>query len=89
MLDLRVYPHANNFAAQIQGIQLGSDLSPTVVSQLRSPWHSYQVLYFPNQPLTHAQLEEFTRAFGDFGHNPYVKALRAHRHILEIRREPD
>lgn len=89
MLDLRVYPHANNFAAQIQGVQLGSDLSPKVVSQLRSLWHSYQVLYFPNQPLTHAQLEAFTRAFGDFGYNPYVKALRAHRHILEIRREPD
>ena len=88
MLDLAVRPHANDFAAQVQGIELAETLSSDTVAQIRALWHSYQVLYFPNQPLSHTQLEAFTRSFGDFGHNPYVKPLAAHRHILEIRREP-
>ena len=89
MLNLSVTPHADDFAAKVQGIQLGTQLSRDEVEQLRELWHRYQVLYFPDQPLTHTQLEAFTRAFGNFGHNPYVKPLKSHRHILEIRREPD
>lgn len=89
MLNLSVTPHADDFAAKVQGIQLGTQLNRDEVEQLRELWHRYQVLYFPDQPLTHTQLEAFTRAFGNFGHNPYVKPLKNHRHILEIRREPD
>lgn len=88
-MELSVSPHANDFAAQVRGVQLSADLSGDLVEQLRALWHRYQVLYFPEQPLTHTQLEAFTRAFGAFGHNPYVRALNDHRHILEIRREPD
>jgi len=71
----------------VRGPQLGKNLTKTEVNQLRALWHRHQVLYFPDQPMTHTQLEAFTQAFGTFGHNPYVKALDDHRHILEIRRE--
>jgi alpha-ketoglutarate-dependent taurine dioxygenase len=81
--------HPNNFGACIQGVSLQGDLDAKSVKWIRQIWLDYQVVYFPNQVLTHDDLERFTRHFGEHGHDPYVKALQGHPHILEIRREPD
>lgn len=80
---------ANDFGAQITGLDLSEDLSQDVVDEIRCYWLKYQVLAFADQPLTHAQLERFTRYFGKHGNDPYVKAIDGHQHILEVRREPN
>ena len=52
-------------------------------------WLKHQVIYFPDQNLQHQDLERVTQYFGDFGCDPYVQPLDQHKHILEIRREPN
>ena len=89
MTDIRVSPHAHNFAACVTGLSICEGMSLSTVEQLRSAWQRYQVLYFPNQPLEHAQLEHFSEAFGAYGHDPFVSAVDGHQHILEVRREPN
>ena len=89
MSNLTVTPHANNFGARIEGIQLQSPLSEDLVKEIRDIWHQYQVVYFPNQPLDHPQLEQFSLSIGHFGDDPYVESIEGHNNILEVRREPN
>ena len=89
MSQLEVTPHAHDFAARVEAIDLSGALSKATVSALRELWLKYQILYFPNQPLRHDELERFTSHFGEYGNDPYVKAIDGHPNVLEIRREPD
>lgn len=83
---IEVTPHTNNFGAAINGVDL-SALSTQDITEIRQAWLDHQVIYFPNQPLDHEQLQQFTQSFGDFGHDPYVKPIDGHPHVLEVRRE--
>ena len=89
---LQITPHANDFGARIEGVSLAEVSAaadaPTIAA-LRVAWVKHRVVYFPEQPLSHPQLERFTRVFGAFGDDPYVKPIDHHNNILEIRREPD
>ncbi|HAL43032.1 MAG TPA: TauD/TfdA family dioxygenase [Gammaproteobacteria bacterium] len=86
---LSVRAQKNDFGAELTGIALNKPLSAQQVEEIKHLWHRYQVVYFPDQPLTHPQLEAFTLAMGPFGHDPYIQAIENHQHILEIRRDPD
>ncbi len=88
MSGLEVAPHNNNFGACIRGVNLARPISPETVAEIRNLWLRYQVVYFPDQPLDHPQLERFTQYFGCFGDDPYVESVADHQHILEVRREP-
>ena len=89
MPDLCTSAHANNFAACITGIDLTQPLSAEQADELRAQWLRYQVLYFPDQPMTHIQLERFTESLGPFGHDPYITPVPGHPNILEVRHDPD
>jgi taurine dioxygenase len=71
------------------GIDLTQPMSAEQSDELRAQWLNYQVLYFPNQPMTHTQLERFTESLGPFGHNPYITPVSGHPNVLEVRHEPD
>lgn len=89
MNRFRVLPHEHGFGARVDNVFLNQPLDPPTLSALRDAWLRYQVLYFPDQALTHPQLESFTQQIGPFGHDPYVKPMEGHENILEVRREPD
>jgi taurine dioxygenase len=86
---LTVRPNPGGFGAAISGVDLTRPLDGDTIAAIRSAWLCHQVVYFPNQPMSHDDLERFTRYLGDWGHDPYVAPIEGHRHILEIRREPD
>lgn len=88
-MRIRVSPHANGLGAAITGVDLSRPLADREVAGIRRAWLDHQVAYFPDQPMTHADLERFTCYFGDWGNDPYVAPIDGHPHILEIRREPD
>ncbi len=86
---LVVESRQDGFGAAITRVNLAGDLEDEIVNAIRTVWLHHRVVYFPDQPLTHMQLERFTTAFGEFGTDPYVKSLDEHANILEVRREPD
>lgn len=88
-MTITVTPNDNGFGAAIEGLDLRKGLSAESAQEIRNAWLAHQVIFFPNQPLEHPELEAFTQAFGDFGDDPYVAPLDAHENILEVRREPD
>lgn len=77
------------FGALVTGVVLAQPLEPTVVQQLRAAWLTHQVLSFPNQPLTHSELERITLLFGEFGEETYIKGLSEHPHVVAVQRKPD
>lgn len=84
-----VTPNPSGFGAQITGLDIGRPLPADQLAAVKAAWAAHSVVWFPDQPLDHDQLEAFTLQFGDFGDDPYVKPLADRPHILEVRREPD
>ena len=72
---ITVAAQANNFGAAITGVDLAQPLPAAVLAEIRQAWAQYAVVCFPGQPLTHAQLEAFTLQLGEFGVDPYIKAM--------------
>ncbi len=85
---LSISSHSAGFGARVDGLDLRRPLDPDTIAELRSAWLTHRVIYLPDQRLDHAQLERFTRYFGEFGEEPFVQPVAGHRHILEVRREP-
>lgn len=88
-LALQVTANADGFGAEVRGLDLSRPLPPTVMTTLKRAFADHSVLWFPDQPLDHDQLEAFTLQWGAFGVDPYVAPLADRPHILEVRREPD
>ena len=85
---IRVQPQPNGFGAAITGLSIAKALPAPVLDEVKKAWAAHSVVCFPDQPLTHDQLEAFTRQFGAFGVDPYIVPMEGHPHILELRREP-
>ena len=87
--NIRVDAEATGFGAGITNLDLSKPLPAVVLAEVRQAWTDHSVVYFPDQPLSHAALEAFTQQIGPFGVDPYVEAMDGHPHILEVRREAD
>jgi taurine dioxygenase len=79
----------SGFGATVTGVDLSRPLHADTLAAVKAAWAAHAVLSFPDQPLTLDQQEEFTRQFGDFGEDPFIKSLPGRPHILELRREAD
>ncbi|VVO07481.1 (R)-phenoxypropionate/alpha-ketoglutarate-dioxygenase [Pseudomonas fluorescens] len=86
---IHVEPEAHGFGARVTGISIDQPLATAVLEEVKKAWARHSVIYFPDQPLSHTQLEAFTLQFGEFGIDPYIVPIEAHPHILELRREAD
>lgn len=85
--SVKVAPRESGFGAQITGVDLSRPLPTFDQEALRAAWFEHGVIWFPDQPLQHDDLERVTGYFGPFGADPFVKTLDAHNHIIEVKRE--
>jgi len=75
--------------AFVTGVDLRQDISADLAGTLRQIWLENKVIAFPDQPLSNADLERFTLAFGDFGEDPFFGYIDGHEHIAAIQRKAD
>lgn len=87
--SIHVRPNESGFGAEITGLDISRPLPPETLAEVKDAWARHAVVWFPDQPLTHDQLEAFTLQIGPFGHDPFIAPMEDHPHILELRREPD
>ncbi|MDX5365073.1 MAG: TauD/TfdA family dioxygenase [Alphaproteobacteria bacterium] len=87
--SIQVRPNESGFGAEITGLDISRPLPPETLAEVKDAWARHAVVWFPDQPLTHDQLEAFTLQIGPFGHDPFIAPMEDHPHILELRREPD
>jgi taurine dioxygenase len=86
-LALEVKANPGGFGAEVTGVDLSRPLPPPVLEAVKAAFARHGVVWFPDQPLTHDQLEAFTLQWGEFGWDPYVAPLADRPHILEVRRD--
>ncbi|MDR3507612.1 MAG: TauD/TfdA family dioxygenase [Caulobacteraceae bacterium] len=87
--SISVRPNPGGFGAQVEGVDLSKPLAPEALAAVRGAWAEHAVIWFPDQPLTHDELEAFTMQIGPFGEDPYVEPIEGRPHILEVRREAE
>ncbi len=73
--------------AIIEGLDLSVQLDQTQIAALRQTWLSHHLLIFPDQNLSNAKLERYTRYFGDFGVDPYFEPIDGQTNIVAIERK--
>lgn len=84
---IQVEPMAEGFGARVTGANISQPLPEATLSEVKIAWARHLVLFFPEQPMSHAQLEAFTLQMGGFGHDPYIVPMPGHPNVLELRRE--
>jgi len=81
---------AGALGAEVTGIDLSKPLDDETVGLLRAAWLEHQVLFYPDQKLSDADLERFTRYFGPFGKEPFVDGISTdHPNVLAVIKEAD
>jgi len=86
MADITVTPAGAALGAQVTGLDLSRPLDGETVAAIRKAWLEHLVLAFPDQPMSHDDLERFTCCFGDFGEDPFIAPLPDRPHIIEVKR---
>ncbi|MCU0940690.1 MAG: TauD/TfdA family dioxygenase [Burkholderiaceae bacterium] len=88
-MPLTVTPQTAPCGATVQGIDMRQPLSAGVVAEIRDAWLAHQVLAFPDQRLSLADLERIARHIGPFGSDPFFGSVPGHPHIAQVRRDAD
>jgi taurine dioxygenase len=87
--SLHLEAREHGFGATVRGLDLRAPLSDSVAEAIRQAWAHHAVLVFPDQVLSHADLEKFTLGLGEFGIDPFIESMQDHPNVLELRREPN
>ncbi len=88
-MSLKVTPTGAICGAVATGVDLSEKLSDDLVSELRAHWLEHKVLVFPGQNLGNAELEAFSRYFGELGDDPFFGSIDGSDHICAIARAAD
>ena len=75
--------------ARVTGLDLSKPLTAAGIAALREHWLTHKVLVFPDQSLSHMDLERLTQDFGGFGEDPFFGTIDGSDHIAAIRRDAD
>src|SRR5271169_1311539 len=71
-----VRPTGAALGADIEGVDLGQELSPATVDAIKQAWSDHQVLRFRGQHLDDDQLMRFSALFGELDFAPVIAASR-------------
>ena len=88
-MKLSVEPSGQSCGALVRGVDLTKPLSDGEIAEVRQVWLAHQVIAFPDQPMAIEDLERFALTIGPYGDDPYLASMPGHRHVVELRREPD
>jgi len=84
---ITVTPLTGIMGAEIDGIDLTSGLGDAVVAEIEHAFAEHSVIVFRNQNLQPEDQKRFTRLFGEFGVEPYVKTMPDHPEVIEVIKE--
>lgn len=86
---MRIEPTGQISGALIHGLDLTKPLSNEEHEQIRAVWLQYQVIGITGQQASIPDIERFASGIGPFGDDPFIAAIPGHKHVIEVRREPN
>lgn len=85
---ITVTPLAAAMGAKISDVEL-SNLSDAQFEEIENALYRHKMIYFRDQRLRHADQQEFTLRFGQFGTDAYTKGMPGHPNIQPLIKEPE
>lgn len=80
-----IHPVAGRIGAKIVGLDLSTDLSNEIISEIRKALVKYKVIFFRNQQLDADKQVAFARRFGEVTTaHPTVPSLSGHPEVLDL-----
>ncbi|WP_332818308.1 TauD/TfdA dioxygenase family protein [Sphingopyxis sp.] len=86
---LTITPSGQACGARVTGVDLTRPLDDAIVAEIRAAWLDHHILAFPGQKLSDDDLERFTRYFGGFGEDPFIKPIPGRDHVIAVKRRAD
>jgi len=88
-MKLSVEPSGQSCGALVRGVDLTRPMTDAEIAEVRSVWLAHQVIAFPDQKMAIEDLERFALTVGPYGDDPYLASMPGHKHVVELRREPE
>ena len=88
-MTLTITPSAQSCGARVTDVDLTQPLDAATIADIRAAWLDHHVLAFPDQKMSDDDLERFTRYFGGFGDDPFIKPVPGREHIIAVKRRAD
>ncbi|MFP3899399.1 MAG: TauD/TfdA dioxygenase family protein [Acidimicrobiia bacterium] len=86
---IAVSPVSGVLGAEVDGVDLASDLDDGTVAAIHRAFLEHHVLFFRDQRLTPESLMRFGTHFGELDTHPFVEGMEVHPEVIEIVTEPD
>ncbi|HEY8359189.1 MAG TPA: TauD/TfdA family dioxygenase, partial [Ramlibacter sp.] len=84
-----VTPLTGVLGAEIRGIDLREELDDETWGEVLDAFHVHQVIFLPDQPISHEQHIAFSKRFGPMDPVPLLKSIDEHPEVQIIRREAE
>lgn len=84
-----VLPSGQACGAVLAGLDLSRPLDMDKIARVREIWLEHQVLVFPEQRLSDADLERITLYFGQFSDDPFIAPIEGHKHVVAVERRAE
>ena len=84
-----VTPLAATIGAELDGVDLTTDLPDEVIAEIRRALLEYKVVFFRDQPIDQAQHLSFARRFGDLEIHPFIPPNPDHPELVRFEKSAD
>ena len=88
-MGIAIEPSGQACGATVRDVDLAAPLTDGAVAAIRAAWLEHHVLAFPAQSMDDDDLERFTRYFGGFGDDPFIRPIPGREHIIAVHRAAD
>jgi taurine dioxygenase len=86
---IAVKPMPGALGAEINGVDLATDLGDETVAEIRRAWLEHLVVFFRDQALDPAAFLAFARRMGEPVEYPFVKGIDGYPEIIAVTKLPD
>ena len=84
---IKVEPVTGSIGAEVSEVDL-RDFDNEIITELNDAWMAHKVLFFRDQPLTHAQHVEYGQSFGEPEIHPFLPAPEGRPEIIILESTP-
>ena len=89
MSKIIIKPTSGSIGAEIHGVNLSTDLSDAVFSEIRQTFIDHGLIFFRNQELTPDDHLRFAKRWGEININRFFAKVEGYEQIAEVKKDPD
>ena len=89
MSKIIINPISGSIGAEIHGVNLSTDLSDAVFSEIRQTFIDHGLIFFRNQELTPDDHLRFAKRWGEININRFFTKVEGYEQIAEVKKDSD